>query len=194
MISPGHLDAPGGRTAALLEGGFFLERKITAPAGIDSGAVGGVGGRGGQTLLPGCNSRDRPAPGWPAFQTPPGRTGSGSSDNRPSPQAASPGPSPVPARLGRRPVGINIPAGHRSGSKSSIRRSSSPPQVPHIQPGQQGGKQIPQVHSPAGAGGKAAPDRCIGCHGILLPLHFPHCITGPLFQQTSLSLAIPGQV
>ena len=47
-----HLDAPGGRTAALLEGGFFLERKITAPAGIDSGAVGGVGGRGGQTLLP----------------------------------------------------------------------------------------------------------------------------------------------
>ena len=47
-----HLDAPGGRTAALLESGFFLGREAAAPAGINSGAVGGVGGRGGQTLLP----------------------------------------------------------------------------------------------------------------------------------------------
>lgn len=193
MISPGHLDAPGGRTAALLESGFFLGREAAAPAGINSGAVGGVGGRGGQTLLPGCNSRDRPAPGWPAFQTPPGRTGSGSSDNRPSPQAASPGPSPVPARLGRRPVGINIPAGTGLGLSPPSAGASLPPGAAH--PARPAGR---QTDSPGAfsrwAGGKAAPDRCIGCHGILLPLHFPHCITGPLFQQTSLSLAIPGQI
>ena len=157
---------------------------------VDPGPVGGVGGGGRQKLLAGAIAGVDQVPVRQGLE---GRLVKG----RPMALAIiclplPPAQVPVQAQPGQ-VVGQLVQVGGLAAVGVQVLHAQDhlAPQAADVQPGQQGGKEVPQVHPAAGAGGEAPPDGPCSFHGLPSSRFLRYFTTVPPSPQRMLAIC-PG--